>query len=455
VQVNVYFFALNQQLASPQLHDPYAALRIPDFRLYVSARLLVTLSLQMQGVLVGLQIYMITRDPLALGLIGMAEFLPFVMVVLYAGHVADTNSRKKIMLITLGVLVLCSSGLFLFSLGLPALSSLTKGSMELPGLTLTGLVIPIYALIFLSGIARGFMAPAAFALMPQLIPGKEFYGNAVTWNSAVWQIASVTGQALSGMVYYYVGDRDGKLYSATGFAYSYLLIVIMLLIAFLLLMIIAERPVAISEDFQNIGEKLSAGIRFVSGNPVILGALTLDLFAVLFGGAVALLPIYADEILNVGAQGLGFLRAAPALGAVAMALYITYHPIRKNAGKKMMLCVAGFGVCMILFGISENFALSLLILTVGGAFDSVSVIIRATLIHTLTPEHMKGRVGAVNNIFIGSSNELGQTESGIMAKLMGTVASVVFGGGMTIAIAGITALKAVRLRNLDLTQKPN
>ncbi len=299
--------------------------------------------------------------------------------------------------------------------------------------------VPIYSVIFLSGIARGFFGPATFSFMPQLLPDKNFYINAVSWSSTTWQGASVAGPAIGGLLYGFFGVQA-----------SYAADVALTVLAFLFFFLIGSKPLPATTERLPIKESLLSGIRFVFNNQIILSAISLDLFAVLFGGAVALLPIFASEILHTGPQGLGFLRAAPALGSVAMAVYITHNPIKIEAGKKMLFCVAGFGVCMILFGLSTNFYFSLLLLGLSGAFDSVSVIIRSTLMQTLTPEHMKGRVSSVNNIFVGSSNEIGSFESGSVAKLVGVVPSVIFGGCMTLLVVAITTFKADKLRKLNL-----
>ncbi|KAA9325396.1 MFS transporter [Adhaeribacter soli] len=407
-------------------HDPYAALKVPEFRLYVAARWCITIALQIQAVVVGWQIYQITKDPLSLGLIGLAEAIPSIIVALYAGYIADNYNRKMIIISTISVLVFCSAALLFFTLD--------------AGKTILAIgVLPIYLVIFLSGIARGFLGPANFSFMPQLLPHRRYYANAITWSSTTWQAASVAGPAIGGLLFGFLGITA---------AYAVDVALTVLALGFYLL--IKAKPLPETSEKLSMKESLLSGIKFVFGNQLILGAISLDLFAVLFGGAVALLPIFASDILQTGPQGLGFLRAAPAIGSVLMALYLAHRPINVNAGKKMLLCVAGFGVCIILFGISRNFWFSLAMLALSGMFDSISVIIRSTLIHTFTPEYMKGRVSAVNNIFVGSSNEIGSFESGAVARLMGVVPSVVFGGCMTILVVGITALKAKKLRNLQM-----
>ncbi len=404
--------------------DPYAALRIRDFRLFVFSRLFITLAIQIQGVVVGWQIYELTKDPLSLGLIGLAEAIPAITVSLYAGHIADIIERKKIIVVCVTVLAFCSAALLYFTTHLGA-SIIEHGTFA------------IYAVIFVSGIARGFLSPANFSFMPQLVD-RSLYQNAITWNSTLWEGAAVGGPMIGGLIYGFFGITAA--YAADA------LLVLAALVCYLT---IPNRPIPPASEEQGIWEKIKAGIRFVFNNQIILSAISLDLFAVLFGGAVALLPFFADEILRVGEVGLGFLRSAPALGAVAMAVYITHHPIKKRIGKILLWCVAGFGLCMIGFSLSTSFWLSMGLLILSGMFDCVSVIVRSTLIHTLTPENMKGRVSAVNSIFIGSSNEIGMLESGVAAKLMGIVPSIIFGGCMTIAVVATTAWKATKLRLLD------
>jgi MFS family permease len=404
--------------------NPYAALQVRDFRLFILSRLFITLAIQIQGVVVGWQIYEITKDPLSLGLIGLAEALPAITVSLYAGHLADIVERKKIILICVIILSFCSMALLYFTTDAGAFV-LNYGTL------------PIYTIIFFTGLARGFLSPANFSFMPQLVD-RSLYQNAITWNSAIWQTAAVGGPMVGGLIYGFFGITAA--YSADA---------ILVLIALICYVVIPGRQVPSITEEQGIYEKIKAGIKFVFRNQIILSAISLDLFAVLFGGAVALLPIFADEILHVGKIGLGFLRSAPAIGALIMAVYITHYPIRKHIGKILLWCVAGFGLSMIAFALSTSFMLSMVILVLSGMFDSVSVIVRGTLIHTLTPENMKGRVSAVNSMFIGSSNEIGMLESGVAARLMGVIPSVIFGGCMTLAVVVTTAWKATKLRALD------
>jgi MFS family permease len=403
--------------------NPYAVLKLRDFRFFILSRLCITLAIQIQGVVVGWQIYELTNDPLSLGLIGLAEALPAITVSLYAGHLADIVARKKIILACVITLAFCSVSLLYFTTNLGAFI-LQNGAL------------PIYAVIFLSGLARGFLSPANFSFMPQLID-RSLYQNAITWNSTIWEAASVGGPMLGGLVYGFFGITAA--YTADA---------ILIIAALVFYSLIPNKPLPPVTQEQGMIEKIKAGLKFVFKNQIILSAISLDLFAVLFGGAVALLPIFANDILNVGKIGLGFLRSAPAIGAVIMAVYMTHNPIRKHMGKILLWCVAGFGVSMIGFGLSTSFWLSMFLLISSGMFDCVSVIVRSTLIHTLTPENMKGRVAAVNSMFIGSSNEIGMLESGVAARLMGVVNSVIFGGCMTLAVVATTAWKATQLRSL-------
>ncbi|MCE2994207.1 MAG: MFS transporter [Cyclobacteriaceae bacterium] len=406
------------------MSDPYAALQVRDFRFFVFARMFITLAIMIQAVVVGWQVYEITKDALSLGLIGLAEAIPAITVSLYAGHLADVVERKKIIVVCVSTLVVCSVALLYFTTNTGAFI-LANGAF------------PIYTVIFVSGIARGFLSPASFSFMPQLI-SRDLYQNAIVWNSTLWEGASVGGPIIGGLVY---GFFD--------ITAAYSVDVALMLLGLTCIVLIPNRELPPVSEEQSIFAKIKAGIQFVFKNQIILSAISLDLFAVLFGGAVALLPIFADDILHVGKEGLGFLRSAQGIGAVIMAVYITRNPIRKNIGKILLWCVAGFGVCMIGFGLSTFFWLSMGLLILSGMFDCVSVIVRSTLIHTLTPENMKGRVSAVNSIFIGSSNEIGSFESGVAARLLGVVPSVIFGGLMTLGVVGITAWKADKLRALD------
>lgn len=405
--------------------DPYAVLRLSEYRFFILSRFLIMVAVQIQGVAVGWQVYQLTKDPLSLGLIGLVEAIPSILVALYAGYLADNTRRKNIMLVCLFTFFLCALSLFLFTF------DITK---NLIGFS----VYHIYGVIFVSGIARGFMTPAAFGLMSQIVP-KELYGNSSLWGSTAFQLGLVTGPAIGGL-----------LYGFTGISVTYFIDALLVLISFTAVTFIASKPKPEVLTESSLKDSLLAGLKFVFSNQIFLGALTLDLFAVLFGGAVALLPIFAADILNAGPQGLGLLRAAPAIGAVSISWVLAHYNIMGKAGRNLLFSVAGFGVCMIFFGLSANFYISIILLALSGMFDNVSVIVRSTIMQTMTPDNMRGRVSAVNSIFIGSSNEIGSFESGVAAKIMGVVPSVVFGGIMTLIVVAVTSLKADKLRILNL-----
>jgi MFS family permease len=408
-------------------NEAYAALKIKDFRLFIFFRFFMTIAIQMQSLIVGWQMYELTHDPLALGLIGLAEAIPFISIALYAGHVADRYNRKTIILSFLLFFLLGTCFLFTFTL------------KKLGILTAFG-VLPVYCVIMISGFSRAFIYPATMALMAQIVP-REHYANSSTWNSMIWHIAAITGPAIGGLIYGFFGVKA-----------AYGTVILVGLFSVMLLSLVKKVPV----PHVNLGEKLyhrlASGLKFVFRNQILLSTMSLDMFAVLFGGAVAMLPIFAAEVLKVGPQGLGFLRAAPMAGAVIMSLFLAYRPPLTYAGKALIISVTGFGLSIILFALSKNFYLSLGLLFLSGLFDNISVIIRATTMQLITPDEMRGRVASVNSIFIGSSNEIGSFESGVAAKIMGLIPSVIFGGSMTLLIAGITAKFAPLLRKLNLTK---
>ncbi|MCK9421583.1 MAG: MFS transporter [Bacteroidales bacterium] len=408
-------------------HDAYAVLRVRDFRYFLTFRFFTTIAFQMQSIIVGWQMYELTKDPFALGLIGLAEALPNIATALFAGHVADRYNRKHIILIFTLLFLVGTSLLFLISI------------KQLGIIALFG-VIPIYGVVVISGISRAFLYPSIIALMSQLVP-RHLYTNSSTWNSTIWHIGAITGPAIGGLVYGFFGVRV-----------AYLSVLFFLLLALLLLTFVKNHLVPAHIEGETLLERLSSGLKFVFKNQILLGAMSLDMFAVLFGGAVAMLPVFAAEVLKVGPQGLGFLRASPMVGAVMMSLVMAHRPPMVHAGRYLMIGVAGFGLSIICFALSRNFYLSLAMLMLSGMFDNISVIIRATAMQLITPDAMRGRVAAVNSIFIGSSNEIGSFESGLAAKLMGLIPSVIFGGAMTLVIVGITAKKAPRLRKLNLRE---
>jgi MFS family permease len=407
-------------VTQPRAHDPYAALRLPAFRWYVVSLFTMTIAAQIQVIVVSWQIYDVTHDPLSLGLIGLAEALPFIGAALYAGHVADASNRQRISVSALFVLVLCGFALLGFSLLPPAASRI---------------IWPLYGIIAVSGLARSFLQPARNALGAEIV-GRDLYHNAISWRSSTWQAAAVIGPAAGGLLYGFGGARIAYVVQA--------ILMVIAFAAFARIEYAHSRRESI--DALPVTQSLTLGLRFVFSQPVLLGALTLDLFSVLLGGAEALLPVFADQILHVGPQGLGVLRAAPAIGAVVMALSLAHRPPFRRAGRTLLLAVAGFALCIVGFGLSRSFLLSCALLILSGMFDNVSVLIRSTLVQTLTPTELLGRVSSVNSIFIGSSNEIGAFESGVAARLLGTVPAVVVGGLASLGVVGLVAALVPRLR---------
>ena len=414
----------------------YDVLKIKDFRLYLFARTFITFGTNILATVVGWQVYEYTKDIFSLGLIGLAEFLPFLVVTLVGGYIADIFDRKKIMQTCVFLYALCALSLFL-------LSTSYKTVIDHYG------VLPIYVIISLTGLVRGFLGPAQSAFSAQLVP-KELLTNAATWTTMSWHIGSIGGPAIGGLLYAF----------SKGAWSSYGLVSALAVIGLLFIFSIKSYHVEKSKiqvdakgeiiEKEGFVESVKNGIDFVFKNQIILASLALDMFAVLFGGAVALLPAFAKDVLTMGPEGLGILRAAPAVGALIMAIYLAYNPPTQNAGKNLLLAVAGFGVCTILFAFSTSFWFSALMLAGTGFFDNFSMVIRGTIIQLFTPNEMRGRVSSVNSLFIGSSNELGAFESGLAAKLMGLVPSVVFGGTMTLFVVLTTWLKAPKLRSLNL-----
>jgi MFS family permease len=407
----------NNPPSLPPHRNPYAALRYRDFRLLAGSIFLAVISEQMVGVAIGWELYERTGDPLALGIVGLVQVVPAVLLALPAGHIADRFDRKWVTIVTMLLLALCSLGL--------AWLSLEQGALGLVYLCLLGL-----------GIARTFQNPALAALTAQVVP-PEHFTNAATWESSVWQASAIIGPALGGFI---IAAQQSAT-SVYGVSAA-----IFLAIA-LVLSLTHPRPLTTSDEPQTLSSLL-AGLRFVWDTKVILAAITLDMFAVLLGGATALLPIFAKDILQVGAVGLGWLRAAPAIGAMLAALMIAYRPPLTRAGPTLLAVVAGFGLATIVFGLSQSFALSLLMLALLGGFDNISVVIRSALVLTLTPDAMRGRVNAVHYVFIGISNELGAFESGLAAALLGTVGAVVAGGIGTIIVVLLIAWAWPEIRHL-------
>ena len=412
--------------------EAFEVVRSKSFSLFLAYRFLMTVATLMQSVIVGWQLYNITKDVLSLGLIGLTEVIPQVGIALFAGHFVDIWDRKKIIFYTTFLLLLGSLILTVYSI--PSFKF-----HQLYG------VAPIFVTIFITGLVRGILMPANTALLGQLVP-RERLTSASTWSSTVWHIAAVTGPAMGGLIYGFFGIIP---------AYT-IVFGLYLLCGVILLFIKSPGKVALIEGaVEGIFERIKEGIFYVFQRKVLLNAFALDMFAVLFGGAVAMLPVFASDILKVGPEGLGFLRACPAIGAILMSLILTFKPPVSRSGSQMLYSVFGFGVCMIVFALSKSFLLSSFCLFMSGVFDNVSVIIRASILQLYTADEMKGRVAAVNSIFIGSSNELGAFESGVAARFMGLIPSVIFGGVMTLLIVSVTAWKSPTLRRLALKEHGN
>jgi len=411
-------------MSTPQKvrHDPYAALRHRDYRLLLLGRFITAFGNEMLTFAIGWELWLRTKSAFALGMVGLVQVIPVILLSLPAGHFADQYNRKRIVIITELIIGFCVLGL--------AWLSYTEGS-----------IYQVYFLLLGIGIARALNDPASSTLVPEAVP-PNLFASAATWNTSVWHIASITGPALAGVL---IG-----FFNAVTFIYIFAAFAAIIFV--ILLTLIKGRKLALAQKSPT-WKALTDGFRFMRDTKVILAAITLDMFAVLFGGAVALLPIYATDILKVGAQGMGLMRAAPSVGALLMAFLVAHLPPMKNAGRTLLLAVAGFGLATIVFGVSTSFWLSLLMLAFLGSFDNVSVVIRGTLVLTQTPDQLRGRISAVNGIFIGISNELGAFESGFTAGLLGPVGAVVLGGiGTIIVVLMIARLfpEMRQLRTLDV-----
>ena len=422
--------------SKPRKVDSFAALRYKDFRSYIGMRFCFTFAYSMQAVVLGFYIYSITHSKIALGLIGLCEAIPAIGIALYGGYIADKSEKRKMLLLIFSGVLLTS--LVMFTVTLNSMSRIIH----------TGWIVPImYAMIFCNGIARAFYGPATFTVYAHSIP-KEVYPNGSTWSSSSWQVASIVGPAAGGLIYGYASKIMPGL---SGITATFSVIIFFLLISLVLVFFLRKYP-PVFVPKESIWKSLSEGIHFVFHNKMMIGAMSLDLFSVFFGGAVALLPVFANEILKVGAEGLGIMRATASLGAVLTMLAMTRFSPMGKPWRNLLIAVTGFGLSIICFGLSRSFYLSLFFIFTEGAFDSISVIIRGTIMQLLTPDHMRGRVSAVNQMFIGSSNEIGAFESGTAARLLGTVPAVIFGGSMTMLIVGITYLKTKKLIPLSLNQ---
>lgn len=403
----------------------FDALRVKPFRQFVTARFFLIFSVQMQNLILSWLIYDITKDPLSLGLIGIAEIIPFLSVVLFAGNMADKFSRKKMVFWSTFLIFMASAFLYYLSVHQQNFKS-------------NLLLSYYYSFVVILGLARGFFGPASQSMVPTLVPAQVF-ANATTWNTTAFHVASILGPAIGGLIFGFGGA-----------SYSMPVIVGLQIISLVLYFGLKyEQNYAINNN-EPIWQRLKGGFKFVFTNQVIINSLSLDLFAVLFGGATALLPVFAAEVYHCGAQGLGILRSAPAAGAVLMAVILMWKPPGKNAGKILLASVAAFGLCMIVFALSKNLYLSIAVLAISGAVDNVSVVIRQTLVQMNTPDEMRGRVASVNSVFISLSNEIGSFESGLAAKIFGLVPSVIYGGLATIGVVGLTTKIAPKLREMDM-----
>lgn len=405
---------------------PFAALKYPDFLKLISGNLIITAALLMQEVLLGYELYKITKSPLILGLIGLAEAIPYMCLALFGGYLADKISKTKLMRWSLLIIISCS-------LFLPYLF------VNRDKYTENSLLILVFFTISIIGFAKGFYHPAASSLKAFLTP-REVYSNAASWGSTFWQIGAVLGPGLAGFFYAYFG-----------LATTLYIVVIMLIINYIIIQSIKGTTIAKpTESGQNIWQSIREGFQFVFSNKILFYSISLDLVAVLFGGVVAILPVFAEDILKVGPQGLGILRASPSVGAILTILATTYFSPTNKAWRNMIIAVTGFGLATVIFALSKNFYLSAIMLFLTGAFDSISVVIRQTILQVIPPEHMRGRVVSVNSLFVTSSNEVGAFESGVAASLLGTVPSVVAGGGLTLIIIFIVYLKSKELMKLKL-----
>lgn len=409
--------------------DPYASLRIKEFNIFLLVRFLLVFAWSMQFIIIEWQVYSLTKDPWSLGLIGAFEFIPAFTMALFAGHIVDQKEKRNLLALCIGAFSLISLGLFFLTM-----PNFVKGWDS------KTVLYSIYALVFFGGFLRSFFGPTIFSLIALIVP-KKLYPNAATWSSTTWQIASVLGPAFAGYTIYLMGVN-----------FSLCVVFGLVILSFLMVFFIKRKPIMNPKKGEPIIKSLKEGVDYVFKTKEILGAITLDMISVLFGGAIALLPVFAQDILEVGSKGFGVLRAAPAVGAFLTMLITAYIPISKNAGIKLLSAIFGFGICIIVFGLSKIFWISLVALFFSGVTDGVSMVIRQTILQLKTPDHMRGRVSSVNSMFVGSSNELGALESGITAKLMGTVTAVVFGGTMTLLTVVLTAIKNPTLRKLDLTK---
>lgn len=416
----------DSSIPAQETHDKLAAMRIAEYRNLMFGRFTFIMALRMMSTLVGWWVYQLTRDPFAIGLIGLSEVIPALTLALYSGHVIDI-SRKKTLLLRGVMLYTCAAGVLLF-----LSTSFTSSRLSNREISWC-----IYAVIFCTGIIRSFTGPVFSAILATIVP-RQLLQNATTWSQGAWLSASVTGHAMGGFLIAWFGNT-GALTT----------ICCLLIVSLTFLFRLKSRPPAEIRGEKRTFESMLEGLRFVFRTKELLGAMALDMFAVLFGGAVAMVPVYASDILHIGPKGFGWLNAAIDIGAIIVVILLVLFPMKKNQGKKLILAVAGFGICIIVFALSKLFLLSFLALVLAGMLDGVSVVVRGTVMQLKTPDHMRGRVSSVSSMFVNSSNELGQFESGLASRLMGVVPSVVFGGCMTLMVVVVTWFKAPGLRKFQ------
>ncbi len=409
--------------------DPYAALRFKEFNIFLLVRFALVFGWSMQFIIIEWQVYTLTKDPLSLGIIGLMEIIPAFTMALFAGHIVDQSEKRNLLAKCIAAFSFISFGLFLLT-----------WPRVVGDWTVNSVLSCIYGLVFFGGFLRSFFGPTIFSLVALIVP-KKVYPNAATWNSSTWQMASVLGPAFAGACIHWIGVH-----------WSLCVVFGLVISSLIFLFKIPPKPILNPKIGEPIFQSLKEGVRFVFKTKAILGAITLDMVAVLFGGAVALLPVFAQDILKVGPEGFGVLRAAPAVGAFLTMLVTAYIPISRHAGMKLLIAIFGFGLCIIVFGISSVFWISVIALFFSGVTDGVSMVIRQTILQLKTPDDMRGRVASVNSMFVGSSNELGAFESGLTAKLMGAVSAVVFGGTMTLITVVTTGIVSPSFRKLDLTE---
>lgn len=407
--------------------DPFLALRYAEFRYFLFTNFFVTVGLLIQEVIIGYELYRLTHDPLAIGMIGLAEAIPFILLSLFGGHYSDKLSKKNIMLWSLAFTMLASVVLYFLSFSL--LTEAHAGELK----------FVIWGVIFFIGICKAFFFPASTSIKAYLVP-REVYANSAAWSSSSWQTGIIIGPGVSGF-----------LYSLFGFSGTLLFVIAIIFLSIISVALIKNRPPDPSEEGTML-EKIKEGFRYTYKTKIIFYSISLDMFSVMFGGVVAILPVFAEDILHVGAEGLGIMRAAPSIGAVLVLFVLSKYSPMKRAWRNLLWAVAGFGAATLVFAISENYILSVAALFATGAFDSVSVVIRSTLLQLLVPDNMRGRVNAINGIFLSTSNEVGAFESGLAAKILGAVPSVVFGGAMTLVIVTYIWLKSRDLLKKDFSE---